>query len=342
MKPQFIIFACLLTLLLYVSGLFVVLTPLPLAYAALKGGKKQGLIVSLLTTGLLLALYQGVLPWFTARPDSHWISLLLTLPGFGFLELYGPKVVFSVGMLYFTYYLILAWLLVDATSRQWGVEKMFLVLTAAPLLICLCLVMIISWNLSYNIFIESQKYLLYIQDKLITLDQSSGLSSDKLAFLKQFGEQMVSRIVSLLPAIIINIALFVVWCNLFVARRWLGKVMAYSRLGDLTRWRLQDQWIWVLIGSAAFFFINLYLIESITLGTLVSNVLLVLLFIYFFQGLSIVSYYLQKRSSLFLRFFVYFIIFIFFQFAAVFMITLGVFDFWADLRKLRKGTKEST
>ena len=351
---RFFLLMGVFTLLLYFSGPFVVFAALPLAYATLREGRPFGMRLMVVLLVILLLLYWFLLPVLAAHPESSWISLLLTLPGFGFYEAYGASVVLGVGSLYFIFYLALAWGLVWGSSlslgrgpreagadKPWRVEKLYLFLIGMPLVICIGITLVFSVVFDFNILIETKNYLLYIQEKLIVLDQGSGLSSDEVLFLKEFGQKMVNRVMILLPAILVNMTLFIVWCNLFVARRWIKGPLAYEKLGDLTRWQLKDQWIWVLIGSAAVLFLNLYLLDSSVIGFITSNILLVLLFVYFFYGLTIVAFYLQKRQSSLLKLSIYFLIFVFFQIVAVVIVILGIFDFWVDFRKLKQKEKET-
>ena len=274
------------------------MTALPLAYASLKKNQQFGINLTLVTFFVLILLYKGLLASLATDAQSPWLTFLLTLPGFGLLEIYGASVVLGMGCLYFVYYIGFAWALSWGAKQSWSVERLYLVLTGLPLLLCGGILFIFSVFYGFDVFfIETKKYLLYIQEKLITLDQSSGLSKEELLFLREFGQQMVHRIMTLLPVIIVNMTLFIAWCNMFVARRWIRGVLAYKSLGDLTRWQLKDQWVWALIGSSALFFLNVYLLKISTVTILLSNVLLFVLFVYFFQGLSIVSYYLQKRNQ---------------------------------------------
>lgn len=68
------------------------------------------------------------------------------------------------------------------------------------------------------------------------------------------------------------------------------------------------------------------------------NVFLVVFVIYFTQGLSIVVYFLKARNVQVFFWFVLFIL-IFVQPLLIGLVAgLGVFDIWADFRKLRKAS----
>lgn len=64
--------------------------------------------------------------------------------------------------------------------------------------------------------------------------------------------------------------------------------------------------------------------------------LLVLAGIYFFQGLSIFSFFLKKKVSPLMRGIALALLFFFFQPLALVLILLGLFDFWFDFRKVKQ------
>ena len=64
------------------------------------------------------------------------------------------------------------------------------------------------------------------------------------------------------------------------------------------------------------------------------NIILVLMTIYFFQGIAIVSFYFEKKQfSRMLRFLLYSLIAIQ-QIVLLVVIGLGIFDMWLNFRKL--------
>jgi len=99
--------------------------------------------------------------------------------------------------------------------------------------------------------------------------------------------------------------------------------------GDLTRWKSPPELVWMLIaagygafltgGAAAWFAANLFAL---------------LLAVYFCQGLVIAQFYLRRwRSPLWLVGLVY--LFIVLEWLVATGVTLvGVFDLWADFRRL--------
>jgi uncharacterized protein YybS (DUF2232 family) len=125
-------------------------------------------------------------------------------------------------------------------------------------------------------------------------------------------------------------SLFVTWSNLLIARPIFKiKGLYFPDFGTLNLWKAPDQLIWFLIGCGA-----LVLIPSSSLKIAGINGLLVILMIYFFQGIAVVSFFFQKKKfPRFLRLIFYTLIAIQ-QIFLLFIIGLGLFDMWLNFRKL--------
>lgn len=94
------------------------------------------------------------------------------------------------------------------------------------------------------------------------------------------------------------------------------------------QWKAPEVLIWpvILAGFAL-------LLEQATIKTLALNVLVVLLPVYFAQGLAVVTHYLRRRMvSPMFRSLVYFLIFVLNP-LPMFVTAMGVFDIWIDFRK---------
>lgn len=100
---------------------------------------------------------------------------------------------------------------------------------------------------------------------------------------------------------------------------------------SLVRWAAPENCIWFFIVG------GLMAILPFSIGkTLGLNLLIVILFVYFLQGLAITSFFFQKWNvSAFFKVPIY--LFIFFNvFLSVLVACVGLFDLWADFRKLKK------
>ena len=89
--------------------------------------------------------------------------------------------------------------------------------------------------------------------------------------------------------------------------------------------------MWIAIGAG-----GLLLVPLNGLKMLGANMLIVLMVIYLFQGLAIISYYFQKkRFPPILRKFIYVLVAVQ-QLLMLVVIFVGLLDMWVDFRRLKK------
>jgi uncharacterized protein YybS (DUF2232 family) len=104
----------------------------------------------------------------------------------------------------------------------------------------------------------------------------------------------------------------------------------FPAFGVLNLWKAPDSLVWVLIGCG-----GLLMLPGSTLKIIGVNGLLVLLMIYFFQGIAIVSFFFEKKQfPRLLRIFFYSLIAIQ-QIVLLVVIGLGLFDIWLNFRKIK-------
>ncbi|MEJ2640992.1 MAG: DUF2232 domain-containing protein, partial [Desulfosarcinaceae bacterium] len=108
-----------------------------------------------------------------------------------------------------------------------------------------------------------------------------------------------------------------------------GRALPYPDFGPLNHWRAPEQIIWLLIGSGL-----TMLLPSQGIKLVGVNTLLVILTIYFFQGMAIVSFFFEKKKMPRpFRIMLYTLIALQ-QVLLLVVIALGVFDLWLDFRKI--------
>lgn len=162
-------------------------------------------------------------------------------------------------------------------------------------------------------------------DAALEMYRELGTPEDRVAEVESAREEITHRVATMLPA------LFVVSCaalwlgNLGLSRRW----ASWPQLESLSRWRNADWVIWCLIGSGFAMFLPLGLIADAS-----ANAFSVVLACYFAQGLSIVSYFLQRFSLPRGLRVAAFLIIALQQIAAALVVALGIFDLWGDFRHL--------
>ncbi len=144
--------------------------------------------------------------------------------------------------------------------------------------------------------------------------------------------RLASVLISLFPGFMVLGTILVVWANFMVGRHFVGRTAGLPpEFSDLTVWSAPEPLIWVVIACGFGIFLPFR-----TLNILAANGLLMLGLLYFFQGLSIVAFWLEKKGApVFLKTAAYTLIALM-QTIDVMIAALGLFDMWFDFRKLKK------
>jgi uncharacterized protein YybS (DUF2232 family) len=116
-----------------------------------------------------------------------------------------------------------------------------------------------------------------------------------------------------------------------------GRDPAFPDFGDLACWRMPDWVVWLVIAAGAMMIVPEEIVKIIGLNTLI-----VLLFLYLLQGLSIVQFFFKKKNiPRYLRALFYALI-VLYQYLLVFISAIGLFDIWVDFRKMNRPAKDTT
>jgi uncharacterized protein YybS (DUF2232 family) len=162
------------------------------------------------------------------------------------------------------------------------------------------------------------------------LYENMGVSEENIGMLQETLEQIQYVLVRLLPSLSIMSTLMVIWINIMASKPlFILRNLRYPRFGSLKLWRAPDVLIWGVIVCGAALMIPE---KGIKLTAL--NGLIVLLTIFFFQGIAITAYFFEKKKfPRGIRFFLYSLIAIQ-QLVLLVVVGIGVFDVWFNFRKL--------
>jgi uncharacterized protein YybS (DUF2232 family) len=168
----------------------------------------------------------------------------------------------------------------------------------------------------------------------MVLYQSMGMSEENIHLIDRFLADIQPLIVQIIPAMVTASTLFVAWTNILIARPVLKRrSLSYPDFGPLNMWKAPEYLVWGVIGCG----LALFLPEP-TINIIGQNGLLILMTVYFFQGIAIVSFYFEKkRLPRFIRFFLYTLIAVQ-HLILLAVIGLGFFDMWVNFRRLGKPT----
>jgi uncharacterized protein YybS (DUF2232 family) len=182
------------------------------------------------------------------------------------------------------------------------------------------------WGLVSDYLRQNLELVLAMYRDMDTSDEGIVISAEAL-------EGIHYVMLRLMPAVVIISTLFVVWSNLLLARPLLhSRRLFYPDFGTLNQWRAPESLVWVAIGAGI-----LLLVPHKGVKLFGVNGLLVMMMIYFFQGIAICSYYFEKKQfPRVLRAILYGLIALQ-QLILLLVIAAGFFDMWVDFRRTRKG-----
>ena len=290
---------------IYVSGVLVFATPIPIFYAFSRLGRKTGYYVSSLAVlSLVLASIFGA-------------------PGIGAAE-----------VLYFAYFVGVGILFGECVSRGWNARKIGLWTLLGPWFAVLLLFFILEYVAGVPVIegIKSQAELI-IGEFISAYGKSSTLPASQLVYLKNNTAEIVNFTIYTIPASVWLINMIVVVTLFLFAgmrNRWVGKTRSLNKISSA---RLPFWFVWIAIFSGFMFFANQYLFESIFVKYLSINGIIWSASVYFLQGGLIVAFWLEKKKAPFLRIAIVGLAIFFFQFVGILLIGLGLSDQWIDFRK---------
>jgi uncharacterized protein YybS (DUF2232 family) len=178
----------------------------------------------------------------------------------------------------------------------------------------------------------------YLQTQLganIQAYEAMGISGENAMELEAYGRLLLDAISKVYPSLMIVGTGLVVWVNVVLAKPLFRKGnLRYPVSPPVDRWQAPDMLVWGVIVSGFALFL-----ASGSIRLLAVNTLIVLVFVYLFQGLSIVLFFLNKyKVPAWMRIGIYFLIVIQQLFLAI-MALAGLFDQWVDFRKIHRKTE---
>ncbi len=283
------------------STLAAIFAPLPILYFSLHHGRGAGLLILSLSLGLTAAVLAFV------GGQTSWGHLFFS----GFLGI----------------------LLAEMLKRQMSVGKTVVGTTLLVLALGCAVIAAYSVSSGFNPLQATRAYIdRTLQEGLDLYLRVEGSSAEGEAFRSRIGD-IGSAFFHLLPSLAFIGTAFTVFMNVLAGRfasRRTGR--PYPELGDLSRWRLPDFMIWPLLLAG-----GALLVPGEAIRWTAMNVVIVFLFLYFLQGLSVVSFFFRKKNvPLFLRGAGYILIFVH-QIPLMVVCLFGITDVWLDFRKILKG-----
>lgn len=278
-------------------GIFAwMLLPLPVLFYRLKTGRNGG--------GIIMAVSLAVLIVFTSN--------------------------IAFNTLYFGSLLMTGFFLGEFIEKHLSIEKIMLYTSLAVFGACVAAVLVYSLTQGRGIEQLISNYVSRYHALSSQLFSESVQLYPDMKVDRQTLEKASSLFISAFPGIFINSYLTMVWLNILLIKKiLLKKGIIVKSIENLNQWKAPDYLVLGVIGLSIAIFL-----PFVVLKLLAVNCLIILMFVYFFQGIAVVSFFFQKKRAPFaLRFFFYVLIAIqpLFMFL---VIGFGLFDTWFNFRKL--------
>ena len=273
------------------------LAPFPLVFIFLQRGKQATLV--------LMSLIFGVL-WFLVGQDQ--------------------------ALLFMSEYAVMALVLGEMIQARYPGDWCIGVSSLVSGLISIILLIALFGNQETTVkdFFEKQLRAHFVQS--IETLESVEESEEKIEDMKAFVDKTMGAFASSYPAFVFIGSLLSALANYSLLRIVWGRIYGSGLFPEraFAEWVCPENFIWGFIAASATLFLGQGIIADIGL-----NLFIVLMVIYFAQGMSIVVHFLKARKvPIFLWLFLFIVIFLQPLFIGL-IAGMGVFDIWADFRKIR-------
>jgi uncharacterized protein YybS (DUF2232 family) len=289
-----------------VGFVFSLIAPLPIAFFYWRMGRIPGIAIFLLSFGLLVAV-------FRIGGFEESLTFFLVLGSAGIII---PEVL----------------------RRRYGIEKTVGLSLAALVALIVAVLTYYSHVLGQPVVDIVQGYVSESIKYSISLYEEIGIPQDQVDNLKESAGAVSAWIVDHSVALFLTSTAFFIWLNVLGMRMFLqGRDPAFPDFGDLACWKLPDWVVWFVIAAGAVMIVPEDIAKIVGLNTLI-----VLLFLYLLQGLSVVQFFFRKKNiPKYLRAMFYALI-VLYQYLLVFIAAIGLFDIWVDFRKMNRPAQDST
>lgn len=274
---------------------FTLFIPLPILFYRSKLGRKTGMLVPVATTVIIALVLGGML-----------LDILF------FLEL-----------------LLLGFVLGELFEWHLPIEKT--IVYAAGMVLCAGFVVLVLYGsvTDISIFSMVSTYISKNLELTLALYESLGAPEQTLYRLSSSIDKIHYALLRIIPSLAAASIVFVTWISIIAARPLLkARGLFYPDFGTLNLWKAPEALVWGVIGCGMMLFMPVTGLKLLAL-----NGMILLMTVYFFQGIAIVSYFFEKkRFPLPVRIFLYSLM-VLQQIFLLFVIALGFFDMWLNFRR---------
>ena len=284
------------TYLPIIGFFFSLFIPLPILFYRSKLGRTTGIIVYILSIIIMIVMTGSI----------------------------------SLDIFFFAELLLLGFVLSELFEMRLSIEKTISYACASVLITGIVILFFYSNLSNTGIYTLASEYISRNLELTMAMYESLGVPEESIHVISNSMEKIHYVLIRIIPAMLISLTLFVSWTSLLIAKPLLkAKNIFFPDFDSLKLWKAPEFMVWLFIGCG----VMLILPEN-SFKILGLNGLIILLTIYFFQGIAIVSFYFEKKNvPRIFRIFLYSVLALQ-QLVLLSVIGLGFFDMWINFRKL--------
>jgi len=254
------------------------------------------------------------------------------IPVLGFIIMVVVISSFSMDVMFFAELLLVGFILGELLESRFSIDKTMLY--ACGVILIGGIVSLFVYRITSGIDLISilSQYVAQNIELSLVLYQSLGMPEESLRLIQGSLDNIQYILVSIIPGLTITSTLLVIWINILLSKVALkGKFPFHPDYEKLNQWQAPDYLVWALIGCGLLMLFPAGVTRMISL-----NIILILMTIYFFQGMAIVSFYFEKKQIPRLFRILLYTLIALQQLALIAVIGIGLFDMWVNFRKLKK------
>jgi uncharacterized protein YybS (DUF2232 family) len=165
----------------------------------------------------------------------------------------------------------------------------------------------------------------------VALYEKGGVTGEELELLKRSMSTAAELLQRLYPALATAMLIIIAVCNLALVKKTTARTAANFAIGEFSTFRNPDLLVWVLIATG---FSMLLPMSQISTPAL--NLLLIIIMLYSFQGMAVITALITKHSVPALVRILLYAILIIQPYLLALVACIGLFDLWADFRSPKK------
>ncbi|HSO21009.1 MAG TPA: YybS family protein [Desulfosarcina sp.] len=285
-----------------IGFVFSMFIPLPVLFYRAKLGRRRGMIVPIVAVAVMSLVFGG----------------------------------FTADILFFAGLMLLGFVMSEMFEKALSVEMTVLATCGIVLGTVMAAVMLYGIVAGRGIVTMASDYVAKNLALSLALYKGIGIPQETIDAITRSLDQIQYVLVRILPSVAAASTLFVAWTNLVAARPIMRRRgLDVPDFGRLNHWRAPEPLVWGVIGCGL-----MMLIPETGIRLIGVNGLLVLLTVYFIQGIAIVSFFFEKKQlPRTIRIVIYAMI-AFQQLFLLVVVCIGLFDMWFNFRKIDTHSQE--